>query len=141
MQAHLVKTRATCLRRQVGAVAVYRNEPVSQGYNGAPKGGKHCLDHGCLIEENHCVRCVHAEANALEFAGDRKVDTLYVTLEPCWRCIQRAVQKGVERIYYAEAYPCPTARTLLADYERPGMVRPLTILLWEWQAFFEEVMR
>jgi dCMP deaminase len=37
----LVKTRSTCLRRQVGAVIVRDRRIVSTGYNGAPSGVSH----------------------------------------------------------------------------------------------------
>lgn len=34
--AHLVKTRSTCTRRQVGSVIVKDKRILSTGYNGAP---------------------------------------------------------------------------------------------------------
>ena len=36
--AEIVKTRATCLRRQVGAVIVKDNRIIKTGYNVAPAG-------------------------------------------------------------------------------------------------------
>lgn len=36
--AEIVKTRSTCLRRQVGAVIVKDNRIITTGYNGAPSG-------------------------------------------------------------------------------------------------------
>lgn len=116
VQANVARSRATCLRKQVGAVAVYRNKPVSQGYNGAPEGAPHCLDAGCLMHEGHCIRCFHAELNALRHAHGRPIDTLYCTLEPCWRCVQFAVGYGVTRIVFEEPYPCPARAALLAAY-------------------------
>ncbi len=35
--AHLVKTRATCPRRQVGAVLVKDRRILATGYNGSPR--------------------------------------------------------------------------------------------------------
>ncbi len=50
--AEIVKTRSTCLRRQVGAVIVKDNRIITTGYNGAPEGIKHCSDMGsCLRSE------------------------------------------------------------------------------------------
>ncbi|MDD2498748.1 MAG: deaminase, partial [Desulfitobacteriaceae bacterium] len=47
--AHLVATRSTCLRRQVGAVAVSKdNRILGTGYNGALLGAPHCDKTGCL---------------------------------------------------------------------------------------------
>ena len=46
--AHLVKTRSTCLRRQVGAVAVSRDHRIlGTGYNGPLPGAPHCEEVGC----------------------------------------------------------------------------------------------
>ena len=47
---HLVAKRATCLRRQVGAVLVKDKKILATGYNGAPSRLEHCLDIGCLRE-------------------------------------------------------------------------------------------
>lgn len=44
--AEIVKTRSTCLRRQVGAVIVKDNRIITTGYNGAPSGLRHCTDIG-----------------------------------------------------------------------------------------------
>lgn len=55
--------------------------------------------------DGHCWRVIHAEANCLFQAGD-KADggTLYCTLMPCPSCIKIALQHGIKRIVYAEAY-------------------------------------
>ena len=76
--------RATCLRGQYGAVYVDKdNHVLASGYNGAPRGVAHCTDTrrtrdlyemhdgewlspmGCLMEDNHCIRAVHAEMNGI----------------------------------------------------------------------------
>ncbi|MFA5771143.1 MAG: cytidine/deoxycytidylate deaminase family protein [Thermoplasmata archaeon] len=46
--AYLVSQRSTCLRRQVGAVLVKDTRVLATGYNGAPKGLKHCSEVGCM---------------------------------------------------------------------------------------------
>lgn len=46
--AYLVCERSTCLRRHVGAVIVKDGRILTTGYNGAPKGIKHCSDTGCM---------------------------------------------------------------------------------------------
>jgi len=60
-----VAQRATCPRAQVGAVIVKDNRIISTGYNGAPAGEPHCIDEGCIMENNHCQRAIHAEVNAV----------------------------------------------------------------------------
>ena len=47
----VVKTRSTCVRRQVGAVIVKDNRILATGYNGAPRGCQHCEDIGCLRQQ------------------------------------------------------------------------------------------
>ena len=62
--AEIVKTRSTCLRRQVGAVIVKDNRIITTGYNGAPSGLRHCTDiGGCIFHRGsgmsfaaHCMR-------------------------------------------------------------------------------------
>ena len=53
--AEIVKTRSTCLRRQVGAVIVKDNRIITTGYNGAPSGLRHCTDIGMSFAA-HCMR-------------------------------------------------------------------------------------
>ena len=50
--AELVATRSTCLRRKVGAVIVKEKRVLTTGYNGAPKGLRHCAEVGCVRLEN-----------------------------------------------------------------------------------------
>ena len=71
--AELIKTRSTCLRRQVGALVVQDKRIVSTGYNGAPKWCRHCDELGCMRqklnvpsgEKHELCRAVHAEQNAI----------------------------------------------------------------------------
>lgn len=62
-----VSSRSTCPRAAIGVVLVDRNHRIiSTGYNGAPKGKQHCVEVGCDIYADHCVRSVHAERNAID---------------------------------------------------------------------------
>ena len=71
--AHVVAKRSTCLRRRVGAILVKDKHILSTGYNGAPKGLKHCSETGCLRADHHIpsgerheiCRGLHAEQNAI----------------------------------------------------------------------------
>ncbi len=60
------------------------------------------------MEDGHCVRTVHAEANAVVQAarhGTRIAgSSLYVTASPCWPCFQLLVNGGIVRIVFGEAY-------------------------------------
>src|SRR5512135_3923348 len=115
--AHLVKRRATCLRRQVGAVLVKDKNVLATGYNGAPSGIEHCLDRGCLREqlgipsgERHEIcRGLHAEQNAIIQAAKHGTtingSTLYCTHLPCVICSKMIINAGITKIVYGEGYP------------------------------------
>lgn len=101
-----VSKRATCKRRLVGAVVVLDGHVVSTGYNGSPKGEPHCIDVGCDIENGHCVRTVHAERNAVRFAGHERTNgaTLYTTASPCRACMTDIMNANIVRVVYSDAY-------------------------------------
>src|SRR5687768_17940338 len=63
--AQVVATRSTCPRKYVGAVIVRNRTILSTGYNGSIRGMPHCSDVGHMMEDNHCVATIHAEANAI----------------------------------------------------------------------------
>ena len=106
--AALTATRATCDRKHVGCVIVRDNRIIAGGYNGSISGLEHCDDIGHDMHETHCVRTVHAEANAIADAARRGVAlegaTAYVTALPCWLCFKLLAQAGIMRIVYGEAY-------------------------------------
>jgi dCMP deaminase len=101
-------TRSTCPRKHVGAVIVRDRTVLSTGYNGSLRGADHCTDVGCLMDNGHCVRTVHAEANALIQAarhGVRLEDAeIYITLSPCFSCFKLVANSGIRTIYYGEPY-------------------------------------
>jgi dCMP deaminase len=65
--AYHIATRGTCPRKQVGAVVVDLKSKtiISTGYNGSLPKQDHCSDVGCHIENNHCIRIVYVEINAI----------------------------------------------------------------------------
>lgn len=104
--AKQVATRATCERKHVGAVIVKDKHIISTGYNGAPTGMAHCDDIGHMMENDHCVRTVHAEANAIIQSSpqDRVDATLYTTASPCWPCFQLIANSRIRMIIFGELY-------------------------------------
>ena len=106
--AREVSTRATCPRRSVGCVLVRDKKILATGYNGSVRGLAHCTDVGCLMEDGHCVRTVHAEANAIiQAAQSLEGATAYVTSLPCWACFRMLANAGIGRIVYEDSYPNP----------------------------------
>lgn len=101
-------TRSTCPRKHVGAVIVRDKSILSTGYNGSIRGAAHCTDIGCLMESGHCIRTVHAEANALVQAASHGVRLegaeIYVTASPCFDCFKLIANAGIRTVYYGEFY-------------------------------------
>jgi dCMP deaminase len=83
--ARVVATRSTCDRKHVGAVIV-----------------------GHLMQDGHCVRTVHAEANAIVQAARTGVRIesadIYVTASPCFGCFKLIANAGLSRIVFGEFY-------------------------------------
>jgi dCMP deaminase len=102
-------TRGTCPRRQVGCVIVKDRRVIATGYNGSLSGTNHCSAAGCLMRDGHCIRAVHAEANAVAQAARHGPSiegaTAYVTTFPCLNCLKLLVQAGVYAIHYGAEYP------------------------------------
>ena len=106
--ARVVSERATCDRLHVGAIIVKNRVILSTGYNGASRGLPHCDEAGHELVDGHCVRTVHAEANAILQAAKYGVPvdeaTLYVTNSPCYDCFKMIVNAGIKRVVYGSFY-------------------------------------
>jgi len=106
--AKMVAKRSTCDRRNVGAVIVKDKNILSTGYNGSPKGLPHCDEAGHEISDGHCVRTIHAEANALIQAAKHGVAVdgavMYLTDSPCYDCFKMLVNSGIKEVVYGEYY-------------------------------------
>ena len=125
--AHLVKQRSTCPRRSVGAVIVKNKHVLSTGYNGNPKGMKHCEEIGCLREElsvpsgqrHELCTGLHAEQNAIIQAAVFGVSidgaVIYLTNTPCSVCAKMLINAGVQEIIYQDGYPDKLAQKILDD--------------------------
>lgn len=115
--ARVVSTRASCLRRQVGAVLVKNRQILATGYNGVPRGLTHCGERGCLREElgipsgerHELCRGLHAEQNAIIQAAYHGVAIrgaeIYCTHQPCVVCAKMLVNAEVVAVYFAGTYP------------------------------------
>lgn len=107
-QSHLLALRSTCTRLMVGATIVRDNRIIAGGYNGSVSGSVHCVDEGCYVIDGHCVRTIHAEANALlqcaKFGVPTENAVIYVTHFPCLQCCKQLIQAGIKKVYYAADY-------------------------------------
>jgi len=106
--AHEVASRSTCERKFVGAVIVRDKTILSTGYNGSIRGLPHCDEVGHMMEDDHCVRTIHAEMNAIIQAAKNGTaiagGTMYVTASPCWNCFKAIANAGIVRIVFGEFY-------------------------------------
>ncbi len=118
--AQLVSTRGTCLRRKVGCVLVSKRKHVlATGYNGVPRGFRHCTDVPCgghlAGSGGNLDACLatHAEQNALLQCRDvEEIDVCYTTASPCIHCIKLLLNTGCSRIVFIEEYPHTQSRDL-----------------------------
>jgi len=122
-----VSERATCVKRRVGAIIVKDNRILSTGYNGAPKGFKHCEELGCLRKEmgipsghrHELCRGLHAEQNAIIQAAVHGVKieggTLYCNYQPCVICAKMMINAGLKKLVYTGGYPDELAKQMLDE--------------------------
>jgi dCMP deaminase len=123
----LVSRRSSCIRRHVGAALIRDRRVLATGYNGAPSGLKHCLDIGCLREQNkvpsgerhELCRGLHAEQNAIIQAAlhgvSVKGSTLYCTNHPCIICAKMIINAGIVQIIIRDGYKDKLAEEILEE--------------------------
>jgi dCMP deaminase len=123
----VVAERSTCMRRRVGAILVREKHILATGYNGAPRGLRHCSEVGCLRErkgvpsgERHeLCRGLHAEMNVLLQAALHGIpiagSTLYSTTYPCSLCAKMLINGEIVRIVAAGDYPDEMAKQMLKE--------------------------
>ena len=119
-----VRKRATCNRGMSGAILVKNDRLIATGYVGAPSGLPHCDDvgHEMMIFKTypnlpptypksfkeiervieHCIRTVHAEANAILQCAKEGIPTvaseMYCTMFPCYECAKMVINAGIFKV-------------------------------------------
>ncbi len=120
--AETVAQRSTCIRKKSGAVIVNKDEIVSTGYSGAPRGRENCIDLGFCSKKKFfpdvrhagydACRSVHAEMNAIISSSRKDMigGTLYLVQyreEPkeyeenpgcCQMCRKLIINAGIEEV-------------------------------------------
>jgi dCMP deaminase len=101
----------------VGAVLVKNKQILATGYNGVPRGMRHCEEVGCLRdrlgipsgERQELCRGLHAEQNAIIQAAYHGVAVngaeLYCTLQPCVTCAKTLINAGIIAVYFPGHLP------------------------------------
>jgi dCMP deaminase len=125
--AEVVKKRSTCKRRQVGAVIVKDSRVLASGYNGAPRGVRHCDEAGCMREKmnipsgqrHELCRGLHAEQNAIIQAALHGIKiegaTIYITHMPCVLCAKMLINAAVTRLVFKGDYPDELSESMLKE--------------------------
>jgi len=101
---------------------------LATGYNGAPRGIKHCLDIGyCMREKlgipsgqrHELCRGLHAEQNVIIQAALHGVSTkdsiIYLTNQPCIICAKMLINAGIKEIVIGDGYPDKMAKNFLKE--------------------------
>jgi dCMP deaminase len=113
----VVAKRATCDRGRSGCVIVRDKHILTTGYVGSPPGQPHCDEAGHLLKKviydngevhQHCVRTIHAEANAIAQAAKLGISlqgaTLYCKMTPCYTCAMLIVGVGIKSVVCEKKY-------------------------------------
>lgn len=125
----LVASRASCRRRQVGAILVdEKGRVLSTGYNGPPRNVPHCSDDvpcpGAYDEPGDTRRCmaVHAEINAIvQCARLDLAHTLYCSNAPCFECAKVVANTPIRQVIVLGDY---------ADIRGVEVLSMAGILVW-----------
>lgn len=125
--ARISSKRSTCLRGKTGAVLVRERRVLTTGYNGPPKGLRHCSETGC-VRERDCVpdgerleitRGLHSIQNTIiqgaVFGISIKDSTLYTTHPPCTICTRMLINAGIRKIIMDKGYPRNLSLQLLEE--------------------------
>jgi dCMP deaminase len=122
-----VATRATCIRRKVGAVIVKDRRILTTGYNGPPAGISHCTPETCLRtlynvpsgERHELCRGLHAEQNAIIQAAYHGVSVrdaiIYITHQPCSICTKMLINSGIGKYIFKNPYNDRLAEEMIKE--------------------------
>jgi len=113
----VIGKRGTCDRGRSGCLIVKNKRILTSGYVGAPPNLSHCDEIGHwfkkVIHEDgsitqHCIRTVHAEANAIAQAAKMGINidgaTIYCKMEPCLDCTKLLISAGIKRVVCEKKY-------------------------------------
>jgi len=120
---YVIAKKSTCLRRQVGAIAVLERRIIATGYNGQIAGSPHCKT--CIRQDKNIPSgtslefcyAVHGEQNLVGQAAKYGISlnhaTAIITNKPCISCYKLLCNSGINRIIYFEDYPDETTDSLI----------------------------
>ena len=103
--ARTLAMRGTCMKKQVGCVAINnKGHIISSGYNGQARGKVHCtVEAPCeaYTDQTQSCRAIHAEMNMLMRCSDiDDIETVYITEKPCEKCTLSIQNTACKRIVF-----------------------------------------
>lgn len=125
--AELVSSRASCVRRKVGAVIVKEKQILATGYNGVPSKIHHCSENECIRnirnipsgQRHELCRGLHAEQSAIIQAAVHGVSIaeaeLYCTTQPCVVCAKMIINARIRKVFFEGAYPDTLSLEMLKE--------------------------
>ena len=122
--AVLGSSRGTCDRLRTSCVLVKNNRIVGSGYNGAVAGLPNCDEAGHLMINDHCMRTLHGEDNAIANAvSSLDGATAYIIATPCLGCVKKMLQYGIKRIVYVGTYDSGPGSEFVAEICKGKLVK------------------
>ena len=122
--------RHTCARRAVAAIIIDKQGRfLSAGFNGPPKGLRHCTEHPCpgagdVPGDTRYCEAVHAEANALLQCPDLdRAYVIYCSCTPCFECAKMICNTNIAKVIVTEPYADPRGYEIL---QRKGVLVVIT---------------
>ena len=129
--AEIIRLRSTCLSAKKGTVLIKDKKIISTGYNGSPKGIKHCNVGGCErctlrhlgkiksgVYSAPCI-CSHSEENSIVQAAVHGISTkgsrMYTTFTPCVTCAKMIINAEIEEVVAQVSYPDDVSMKILKE--------------------------
>lgn len=104
----ILANSSTCNKLKVGCLILRDDRIVASGYGGSLPGKNHCTEKGHIMLNNHCIRTIHAEQNALLFCAKQGISTynceMVISHFPCLLCTKLCIAAGIKKIYYITDY-------------------------------------
>lgn len=101
-EAELAALNAGCPRASCGVAAMNHFGEVICAWN------DHIGDQECIVEDDHCVSSLHAEAGLVCKAAFQGIKLLGATVmssqRPCQRCLMTMRKAGILKVYFIHDY-------------------------------------
>lgn len=127
-----IAQNSPCLSRKVGAILVYKDCIVSEGFNRTPCNTDACKN--CIRKSKKSgealdiCKAIHAEEVCiLNFLKTHSFDelqdcTLYITTSPCYNCAKLIVECKIKAVIASEDYNSNYSNAILTEAKIPLVI-------------------